>query len=59
MYEIQVDENTLEFVIKKDGEVLPFSECKNIEWGLQSMLAVIKRTESEKRRREREAISNT
>jgi hypothetical protein len=51
MYEITVDPDTLEYTIKKDGEVLPFTGFKNIEWAMQSMLAVINRTESEIRRR--------
>lgn len=52
MYTINIDENTLEFKILKDGEELPFSDCLNLEWAMQSVLAVIKRTESEKKRRE-------
>lgn len=54
MYTITIDEDTLEFSIIKDGHVLPFNECLNIQWALQSTLAVINRTESEKRRRDSE-----
>jgi hypothetical protein len=52
MYTITIDEDTLEFSIIKDGHVLPFNECLNIQWALQGALAVINRTESEKRRRD-------
>lgn len=52
-YELVINDETLEFEIKKNGETLPFESCKNIEWGMQSILAVIIRTESEVKRRER------
>lgn len=52
MYTITIDENTLDFKIIKDGKELPFSDCLNLEWAMQSIVAVIKRTESEKKRRE-------
>lgn len=46
-YEVKVDDETLAFEVWKNGEPLPFEEFKNVEWAMQSMLAVLKRTEGE------------
>jgi hypothetical protein len=53
IYTITVKDDTLEFSILKDGIELPFHECKNVEWAMQGMLAVIKRTEGEVERRKK------
>lgn len=52
MYTIIIEENTLDFQIIKNGKELPFNDCLNLEWAMQNVLAVIKRTESEKKRRD-------
>lgn len=57
MYQIQVDPDTMEFTIIKNGHVLPVSKCKNIEWALETAVAVINRTESEIKRREKNGIA--
>lgn len=47
-YTITIREDDLRFIVVKDGIALGYmKDCKNVEWGLQNALAVIKRTESE------------
>lgn len=47
-YTITINEDDLKFTVTKDGNPLTYMEtCKNVEWGMQSSLAVIKRTEAE------------
>ena len=52
MIVITLDENSLDFTIEKNGEVLPFSQCHNIRLALEGALGVICRTESEVKRRQ-------